>query len=120
MLERAKEFLKVAELAMEKGLHNGCAANCYYAFLWAANLAMKHVGFKQQKWSHVGLRASFNEELIHKRHIYPPQFAKWLLDAREERLKAHYRTEGAGVKRTKRLLVHAREFVAKVEEVTSK
>ncbi|MCI0690589.1 hypothetical protein L0337_01130 [candidate division KSB1 bacterium] len=30
MLERAKEFLQVAELAMEKGLHNGCAANCYY------------------------------------------------------------------------------------------
>lgn len=81
MLERAKEFLQVAELAMEKRLHNGCAANCYYAFLWAASLAMKHAGFKQQKWPHVGLRASFNEELIHKRHIYPPQFAKEDLDA---------------------------------------
>ncbi len=64
MLERAKEFLQVAELAMEKGLHNGCAANCYYAFLWAANLAMKHAGFKQQKWSH-GIKSKF------QRRTYP-------------------------------------------------
>lgn len=30
MLERTKELLHVAELAMEKGFHNGCAANCDY------------------------------------------------------------------------------------------
>lgn len=121
MLERAKEFLQVAELAMEKGFHNGCAANCYYALFWITILAMGHAGFKQQKWSHIGLRQKFNEELIHKRQIYPPQFEKWLSDAYDERLKAHYRSEGiSGATRTKRLLIHTREYIAKVEEVMAK
>lgn len=64
MLERAKEFLKVAELALENGLYNGCAANCYYALFWITILAMSHAGFKQEKWSHDGLRQKFNEELL--------------------------------------------------------
>jgi uncharacterized protein (UPF0332 family) len=46
MLERAKEFLQVAELALEKELYNGCAANCYYALFWITILAMAHAGFK--------------------------------------------------------------------------
>jgi uncharacterized protein (UPF0332 family) len=120
MLERAKEFLRVAELALDNGLYNGCAANCYYALFWITILAMSHEGFKQEKWSHNGLREKFNEEFIHKRHIYPSQFATWLSDAYNERLKAHYKTQGAGVKITKRLLVHAREFIAKVEEVVTR
>jgi uncharacterized protein (UPF0332 family) len=49
MLERAKEFLQTAELALEKELYNGCAANCYYALFWAVISAMKHQGFKQEK-----------------------------------------------------------------------
>jgi uncharacterized protein (UPF0332 family) len=120
MLERAKEFLRVAELALDNGLYNGCAANCYYALFWITILAMSRAGFKQQQWPHKGLQQKFNEELIHKRHVYPPKFATWLSDAYNERLKAHYQTQGAGVKITKRLLVHAREFIAKVEEVVTK
>jgi len=96
MLERAKEFLQTAELALEKGLYNGCAANCYYALFWITISAMAHAGFKQEKWSHDGLRKSFNQELIHKRHLYPSQFFTWLSDAYEERLKAHYKKDGAG------------------------
>jgi uncharacterized protein (UPF0332 family) len=120
MLERVKEFLQVAELALEKEFYNGCAANCYYALFWVTILAMAQAGFKQQKWSHDGLRESFNHELIHKRHLYSPQFFTWLSDAYEERIRAHYRTEGAGSKRTRRLLAHTREFIAKVAEVISK
>jgi uncharacterized protein (UPF0332 family) len=120
MLERAKEFLQVAEVALEKGLYNGCFANCYYALFWITILAMSRAGFKQPEWSHNGLRDKFNEELVHKRHIYPPQFTAWLSDAYSERLKAHYKASGAGIKITRRLLVHAREFFAKVEEVVTK
>jgi uncharacterized protein (UPF0332 family) len=116
MMERAKEFLRVAELASENGFYNGCAANCYYALFWITISAMAHAGFKQEKWSHDGLRKSFNQELILKQRVYPPIFGSWLLEAYEERLRAHYK-EGAGIKRTKRLMIHAREFIAKVEEV---
>jgi len=120
MLERAKEFLQTAELALEKELYNGCAANCYYALFWATISAMKHQGFKQEKWSHGGLKQKFTEVLIHKRHIYPAHFGTWLTQAYAERLNAHYEVEGAGVTDTKRVLKHTREFINKVEEVTSK
>lgn len=116
MLERAKEFLRVAELALENELYNGCAANCYYALFWITISAMSHAGFKQQKWSHDGLRKSFNQELILKQHVYPSKFGSWMLEAYEERLRAHDK-EGAGIKRTTRLMLHAREVVDKVEEV---
>lgn len=119
MLERAKEFLNVADLALQNDLYNGCVANCYYALFWITILAMVHEGFKQHEWSHNGLRDKFNQELIHKRHIYPQQFERWLYDAYEERLKAHYKPEGTGGKRAKRVLGHTREFIAKVEEVTA-
>lgn len=120
MLERAKEFLQVAELAMDKGLHNGCAANCYYALFWAAIAALRQQGFKQQEWSHGGLKQKFTEVLINKRHIYPPQFGVWLSHAYDERLKAHYDVEGAGVVKTRRLLVHTREFITKIEELITR
>jgi uncharacterized protein (UPF0332 family) len=86
MLERAKEFLRVAELALENGLYNGCAANCYDALFWITISAMSHAGFKQSEWSHHGLKEKFNHELIHKRHIYPPRFTAWLSDAYSERI----------------------------------
>lgn len=119
MLERAKEFWRVAELALENELYNGCAANCYYAMFWAGISAMRHQGYKQEKWSHDGLRKSFNRELVLRRHVYPASFVNWLLDAYEERLRAHYK-EGAGITRTKRLLAHTAEFIAKIEEVIKK
>lgn len=116
MLERAKEFFAGSRISDGKKLFNGCAANCYYAMFWMTISAMAHAGFKQQKWSHDGLRKSFNQELILKQRVYPPKLGSWLLEAYEERLRAHYK-EGAGIKRTKRLMIHAREFMAEVEEV---
>lgn len=119
MLERAKELLQLAELALDHKLYNGCALCCYAALFWAAIHALEHHRFSQPEWSHGGLRQKFTNELIQKRQIYPPRFGSWLSDAYDERTKAHYKPQGAGVKRTRRLVEHVREFVAKVEEVVT-
>ena len=120
MLERAREFLRLAELALENGLYNGCAVCCYAVLFWAAIAALEHQGFKQPAWSHGGLKQKFTHELIRKRHIYPKVFGTWLVDAYDLRTLAHYKDRDVGVKETRRLLDHTREFVAKVEEVVTR
>ena len=119
-LERAKEFLAVAEVALELECYNGCASNAYYAMFWAAIAALAHQGFKQTEWSHGGLRETFSRELIVKRHIYPPKFGEWLKDGYNLRTNAHYRLQGASAKGSRRMLEHAREFITKVEEVVKR
>ena len=119
-MERAKEYLKVAEMALEGECYNGCASNAYYAMFWAAIAALVHQGFKQTEWSHGGLRETFSRELVVKRSIYPPKFGEWLNNAYTLRTKANYELEGVSAKIARRLLSHAREFVAAIQEVVSR
>jgi uncharacterized protein (UPF0332 family) len=116
-MERAREFLRVAEISLEQGFYNACASNAYYAMFWAAIAALAHQGFKQTEWSHGGLREIFSRELIVKRRIYPSKFGEWLKVAYKLRDSAHYSLEGAGTKETRRIFQHALEFVKTVEEV---
>jgi uncharacterized protein (UPF0332 family) len=116
-MERAREFLRVAEISLEQGFYNACASNAYYAMFWAAIATLAHRGFKQTEWSHGGLREIFSRELIVKRRIYPAKFGEWLKVAYKLRDSAHYSLEGAGTKETRRIFQHALEFVKTVEEV---
>jgi uncharacterized protein (UPF0332 family) len=116
-MERAREFLRVAEISLEQGFYNACASNAYYAMFWAAIAALAHQGFKQTEWSHGGLREIFSRELIVKRRIYPAKFGEWLKVAYKLRDSAHYSLEGAGTKETRRIFQHELEFVKTVEEV---
>jgi len=116
-MERAREFLRVAEISLEQGFYNACASNAYYAMFWVAIAALAHQGFKQTEWSHGGLREIFSRELIVKRRIYPAKFGEWLKVAYKLRDSAHYSLEGAGTKETRRIFQHALEFVKTVEEV---
>jgi len=118
-MERAREFLRVAEISLEQGFYNACASNAYYAMFWAAIAALAHQGFKQTEWSHGGLREIFSRELVVKRQIYPAKFGEWLKDAYTLRVKADYKLEGVGSKASARLLNHAKEFISAIQEVVS-
>ena len=119
-LARAKEFLSGAELALAQGLFNVCASCCYYALFWAAIAALTREGFKREEWSHGGLKQEFTLQLIKKRGLYPEEFGTWLTEAYQLRNAAHYEREGAGTKKTTRLLERTRRFVAQVEGVISR
>lgn len=116
-LMRAREFLMGAELALENELYNVAAANAYYAFFWAAQAALRHVGVTCPEWSHGGLQHAFGLELIKKRALVPRRMGEWLSRAYTLRLDAHYDVDGVGVKETRRIVRHTTEFVAKVEEM---
>lgn len=119
-MDRALEYLRGAELALSNELYNVCAVCCYYAMFWAATEALRHQGLKPTEWSHGGLRKRFTNELVKRRHIYPAVFGSWLTDGYELKGRANYKAEGAGVKETRRLTNHTREFVTKVQEVIAK
>jgi uncharacterized protein (UPF0332 family) len=116
-LSIAKEFLKGAELALANELYRVAAANAYYAMFWAAQAAMRHVGIVREEWSHGGLQHAFGLELIKKRALLARQTGQWLASAYDLRSKAHYDAGGVGAKVTRRMVQHAGEFLAKMEEV---
>jgi uncharacterized protein (UPF0332 family) len=116
-MERAREFLKVVEIALAQECYNACASNAYYAMFWAAIAALVHQGFKQTEWSHGGLREIFSRELVVKRRIYPAKFGEWLKDAYDLRVKADYKLEGVSAKAARRIFHHAQEFVRAIQEV---
>ncbi len=53
-------------------------------------------------------------------HLKPPNFGSWLVNAFSLRNSAQYQHDSPKVKRVRRMVNHAREFIQKVEEVINK
>src|SRR4029434_5818950 len=70
-LARAIESLKAADLCLQEGLVNSAASRAYYAMFQATQIALEAEGLVRSEWSHKGLHSSFNQELIHRRKLYP-------------------------------------------------
>jgi len=102
LLERAKEFLKAAEMALDADYHHAAALCAYAAMFWAAIAALEKVGICQERWSHGGLKNAFRDELVRKRH------------------DAHYQRVEISVKKARRAVSHAREFVNAIAEARCK
>jgi uncharacterized protein (UPF0332 family) len=118
-MERAQEFLKVAEMALKADCYQAAALCVYAALYWAAIAALSQVGVQRSRWSHGGLRDAFRNELVRQRRKCPESFVSWLEDAYELRVRAHYELVGASVKRVRRLVNHAAEFVKSIKEATA-
>ena len=119
-LSKAWRLLQVAEWAVEQELYDGAALCCYAALFWAAIAALAHQGIRREEWAHGFLWKTFREEVVLKRKLYPHIFVEWLERAYALRDRAHYEWESLGAKETRRMVRHAREFVAKVQEVTKR
>ncbi len=119
-LSKAWRLLQVAEWAVEQELYDGAALCCYAALFWAAIAALAHQGIRREEWAHGYLQKVFKDELVRKRRIYPSVFGQWLERSYELRNEAHYGLRMPGAKETHRMVRHAREFIAKVQEVTKR
>ena len=119
-LERAREFLKVAEMALDSDCHHAAVLCAYAVMFWAAIAALEKIGIRQERWSHGGLKNAFRDELVRKRHIYPDRFVDWLSDAYDLRNDAHYQRVEISVKKARRAVGHAREFVNTITEARRK
>lgn len=92
----------------------------YAAMFWAAIVALTQVGVRREKWTHGGLKDAFRDEFVRRRQVYPDKFVLWLSEAYELRCDAHYEPITLPVKKVRRLVAHAKEFVETVMEATRK
>jgi uncharacterized protein (UPF0332 family) len=118
--EKATESLRAAESCLTMHLLNSCASRCYYAMFQAAVVALEAVGFHRDAWSHIALQATFTNELIYRRKLYPRQLAEYLNRALFWRNIADYGEAEINQRRAKQLVNWAQAFVAKVTEVTGR
>jgi uncharacterized protein (UPF0332 family) len=116
-VEKAKEFLSAAQLALSNGLLNACAQDCYYAMFWATIALLEWTGQKRDEWSHGDIRRYFGLVLVKQWHLCPARWADWLREVYELRVKAVYRREIAFKSEVQRALRYAEIFVQKAEEV---
>ena len=116
-LARAIESLKAAELCLQEGLVNSAASRAYYAMFQAAQLALEAEGLVRSEWSHKALHSSFNQELIHRRKLYPRVLRDYLTSALAVRQAADYGETGVSAKIAQRQARRAANFVQTVEEV---
>ncbi len=84
-----------------------------------AVVASEAAGFHRDAWGHAGLQATFTTELIHRRKLYPRQLAEYLSRGLFWRNIADYGDAQIGQRRAKQLVVWARAFVGKVQEIAS-
>jgi uncharacterized protein (UPF0332 family) len=119
-LARAVESLQAAELCLRARLVHSAASRAYYAIFQAAQVALEAEGLVRSAWSHKGVHASFNQELIQRRKLYPRAFRDYLTAAPAVRQAAAYGESGISAKVARRHVHRAAAFVQKVGEVISR
>jgi uncharacterized protein (UPF0332 family) len=116
-LAKAKENLKIAEIAFTERCYNACANRSYYSMFQAAVAALESIGItpKSDIIEHGWLQATFARELIHRRKIYTG-FENHLLQAQEIRNLADYSKMPVNERKASRILRWAREYVDAVRK----
>ena len=119
LVERAKEFLKAAEMVLDANCHHAAALCAYAAMFWAAIAILALFDVNRKGWSHSDLKDAFRDELVRKRQIYPDKFVLWLADGYKLRCDAHYNPVIVPIKKVRRLVAHAKEFVELLMKIWS-
>jgi hypothetical protein len=74
---------------------------------WATQAALADVGLSRSEWSHPALQASFANELIRRRKIYPALFGQHFNRGLQLRLDADYRPKGVSKRQATQVVLWA-------------
>ena len=114
-LAKALESLEGAESELANRRYNNCANRCYYACFQAAIAALLAEGIQARStkghWRHQTIHATFVEQLIKRRRIYPPSLRSVLAELMLLRQDADYETDRVSRKQATRAVRRSREFV---------
>jgi hypothetical protein len=83
-------------------------------------MALEAAGLVRSGWSHKALHASFNQELIHRRKLYPRELRDYLTSALTVRQAANYGEAGISMRIGQCQVRRAVTFVQTVEDVSSR
>ena len=117
-LDRAIESLKAAELCLQENLVNSAVSRAYYAMFQAAQVTLEAADLIRSEWSHKALHASFNQELIRRRKLYPRELRDYLTSALTVRQAADDGEAGISMRIAQRQVRRAAIFVQTVEEAS--
>lgn len=109
--DRAREALEAAHVCLERGLYHSATSRAYYAMFWAAQVALARLGVVRSEWSHPALQASFVNELIRRRKLFPTLLGQHFNRALQLRLDADYRVKGVSRNQATMAVRWAQEFV---------
>lgn len=114
-LAKAMESLEGAESELANRRYNNCANRCYYACFQAAIAALLAAGIQARSsrgyWRHQTIHATFVEQLINRRRIYPPGLRTVLAEIMLLRQDADYETDRISQRQASRAARRSREFV---------
>jgi hypothetical protein len=91
-MAKAEESLKAAELCYAQGVIQFFSESRLLRHVSGAQVALETSGFIQPEWSHVGLHATFANELTRRRKHFAPLLDRDLPIVQELRHTADYRT----------------------------
>jgi uncharacterized protein (UPF0332 family) len=117
-LRKAEQSLAGAESELAAGRYDNCANRAYYACFQAAVAALLRAGLrptgKSGRWSHDVIQASFAEQLVNRRKLYPAALRNVLGANMPLRHSADYDADPVSEIEAARAVRRAREFVAAV------
>jgi uncharacterized protein (UPF0332 family) len=87
LIQKAKRYLRTAELALKDGDYDSCVSRCYYAMFFMAEALLLEKGLKIS--SHKGTLSLFGEHFI-KTNIFSDNLGKSLRRAYDLRQKGDY------------------------------
>lgn len=119
-LDRAREALDAAQLCLKRNLFHSAASRAYYAMFWAAQHALTQYGVQRSEWSHPALQASFVNELIRRRKLYPALLGQHFNRVLQLRLDADYRPKGISQRQAIQAVRWAQAFVTALTEEVSR
>jgi len=119
-LEKAREFLKDAEMLFNNGSYNSCANRCYYSIFRASIAILEHLGFRQSEWTHKAITSKFGAELVKRRKILPSHIVAYIHQSFDLRVIADYKDGSVSKSRSGRMLNNAKEFVNLIGGIISK
>lgn len=119
LFEKAEESFKAPRLCLEHQLYNSAVSRAYYAIFQTVEAALSDAGFHRKEWTHPGIQATFTNELIRRKKVYPPQFSRYINRALELRIIADYRNISISYKQGTQATRWAEEIIQQVKEKVS-
>jgi uncharacterized protein (UPF0332 family) len=106
---RAKENLKIAEIALENDCYNASANRAYYSAFHAAIASLFSIGLTPAM-DHKVVQILFTDNYFNRRKILPSKYKSYLNDLQKIRNDADYKN-GINKKTAKQQLKEANELV---------
>jgi len=110
-ITKAAENINAAKLLFENKRYNASANRSYYAAFHAAITALSKEGFETERISHEAAQSIFTGELIKRKKKYPASLKSYLIELKNVRHNADYKSIQISKKIASRQLSKAQEFV---------